>query len=338
MAVKFEDYYETLGVARSASQEEIQRAYRKLARKYHPDVNKEPDAAKRFAKIGEAYEVLKDPEKRRQYDELGRNWKQGQDFRPPPGWEDIQFDFRGPGGTRAAGGGGGGGGGFRPGGFSDFFEMFFGSRGGAGTRPGGGAAGARPGGASSFEDLFDQYGHARADGGSAAQAAPEHEAELTITLDEAFRGGTRRVDLEGSDGRKSLDVKIPAGSTEGTRLRLRQHGVVLKIKLAKHPRYEVAGHDLTTDLYITPAEAALGDKVEVKTMDGSVSLTIPPGAQSGQKLRLRGRGLPHGKDDKRGDMLVRLLIRVPTSLTDEEREAYEKLRDVSTFNPRGREE
>ena len=328
MAVKFEDYYQTLGVSRDASQEEIQRAYRKLARKYHPDVNKEADAAQRFAKIGEAYEVLKDPEKRRKYDELGRNWKQGQDFRPPPGWEDIQFEFRGPGGNAR-----GAGGDFRPGGFSDFFEMFFGGRGRAG---GGGSGGGSP-----FEELFEQYasdgGRARGGrGGGAAEAAPT-EHELTITLDEAFGGGTRRVEVSGPGGRRSLDVKIPPGSVDGTRLRLREHGVVLKIKLARHPRYEVTGHDLTTELYITPAEAALGAKVEVTTLDGPVTMTIPPGAQSGQKLRLRGRGLPRDKQgQKRGDLFVRLLIRVPTSLSDAEREAYEKLREVSTFDPRGR--
>lgn len=322
MAVKFEDYYDTLGVKRDATQDEIRRAYRKLARKHHPDVSKASDASEKFAKIGEAYEVLGDPEKRKKYDELGQNWKNGQDFRPPPGYENVEFNFRGPGG--AAGGG------FRPGGFSDFFEMFFGSGGAGATRGGGARAGRSP-----FEEMFEQQAggnHRRAQ-----HAAPEQEVEVDVTLDDLFHGGKRQIELSDANGkRKTLEVKIPAGPTDGSRIRLKGEHLVLRLKLTGHPRYEVHGHDLTTNLHITPAEAALGGKVEVKTFDGPVTMTIPAGAQSGQKLRLRGRGMPKGqnKPGERGDLFVRLLIRVPHPLSDEERKLYEQLQEVSKFNPR----
>ncbi|MEX2671843.1 MAG: J domain-containing protein [Phycisphaeraceae bacterium] len=321
MAVKFEDYYDTLGVKRDATQDEIRRAYRKLARKHHPDVSKDTDASEKFAKLGEAYEVLGDPEKRKKYDELGQNWKNGQEFRPPPGWEDVEFNFRGPGGAS------GGAGGFRPGGFSDFFEMFFGR----------GGAGAAGGGRSSFEEIFEQQaaGNHRRPAGHAA--APEQEVEVTVTLDDVFHGGKRQIELSDPNGRrKKLEVKIPAGATDGSRIRLKGEHLVLRIKLARHPRFDVQGHDLTTDLHITPAEAALGGKVDVKTFDGPVTVTIPAGAQSGQKLRLRGRGMPKGKTKpgEHGDLFVRLLIRVPHPLSDEERNLYEQLQEVSKFNPR----
>ncbi|MFA9479214.1 DnaJ C-terminal domain-containing protein [Phycisphaerales bacterium AB-hyl4] len=321
MAVKFEDYYDTLGVKRDASQDEIRRAYRKLARKFHPDVNKESDASAKFAKISEAYEVLGDPEKRKKYDELGQDWKNGQEFRPPPGWENMEFNFRGPGGASS------GGGGFRPGGFSDFFEMFFG-RGGSG----GGGAGTR-GGRSSFEEMFEQ----QAGGNHRRAGMAEQEVEVTVTLDDVFHGGKRQIELTEPTGRrKKLEVKIPAGATDGSRIRLKGEHLVLRIRLAKHPRFDVQGHDLTTDLHITPAEAALGGKVDVKTFDGPVTVTIPAGAQSGQKLRLRGRGMPKGKHKpgERGDLFVRLLIRVPHPLSDEERKLYEQLQAISKFDPR----
>ncbi|MEX0654544.1 MAG: DnaJ C-terminal domain-containing protein [Phycisphaeraceae bacterium] len=313
MAVKFEDYYDTLGVKRDASQDEIRRAYRKLARQYHPDVNKSSNAAEKFARIGEAYEVLGDSEKRKKYDELGQNWKNGQEFRPPPGYENMSFEFGGPGGAGA-------GGGFRPGGFSDFFEMFFGQAGGRGGR-------------SSFEDLFEQNQRAHA-----RQAQPaEQEVEVTVSLDEAFHGGKRQIEVVDPRGkRKKLEVKIPQGAVDGSRVRLKGEHIVLRIKIAPHPRFEFAGHDLTTDLYIAPHEAALGAKVDLKTFDGPVTVTIPPGAQSTQKLRLRGRGMPKGKakPGERGDLFVRLLIRVPHPLNDEERKLYEQLAEVSKFNPR----
>ncbi len=297
MGVKFQDYYQTLGVARDASQAEIQRAYRQLARKYHPDINKEPGAEAKFKHVGEAYEVLKDPDKRKKYDQLGQDWKAGQDFRPPPGYENFSFNFGGPGGRQ---------GNFRPGGFSDFFEMFFNQSGGQ---------------ASPFDDMM---------GGARQQrAAPEQETQLTITLEEAHRGAARQLQLQGPGGNKKIDVKIPAGATDGMKMRLKGQGIVLKIHIAKHARFEIDGKNLTTTIDIAPWEAALGAKVPIKTLDGDVSLTIPPGTSSGGRLRLRDKGLG-GK----GDLFVRLRIVVPKELTDKEKELFEQLKDESPFDPR----
>lgn len=309
MAVKFEDYYETLGVSRDASQQDIQRAFRKLARQYHPDVNKEASAEEQFRKINEAYEVLKDPEKRKKYDQLGANWQAGQDFRPPPGYENMRYEF----------GGQGQGGGFSPEGFSDFFEMFFGSRGGGG----------RTAGSAGFEDLFRQAGQAGGHGGAAHRAAPEQEAQLDITLDEAYRGSTRSLSLQGPAGTKTLEVKIPAGTTDGSKIRLRGENLLLNIKVAKHPDFTLQGKNLTTEVKLQPWQAALGAKMDVKTMEGTVTLSVPPGTQSGQKMRLRGKGMPVRKGEP-GDLFVRMMIAVPKELTDEQRELYEKLKEIST--------
>ncbi len=319
MPVKYEDYYEILGVNRVASQDDIQRAYRKLARQYHPDVNKDPQSAEKFGKVNEAYEVLKDPEKRKKYDALGSNWKAGQDFRPPPGFEHMHFEFGGPGGR---------GGDFSSGNFSDFFEMFFGPR----------VAGGRGGGG--FEDLFGGRSdpHAGFGRGGFSQRQPgdgHQQVELEISLEEAYHGATRRLELQTASGRKTVDVKIPAGSIDGSKVRLRGEGLVLKIRLARHPRFSVSGHDLAVDLKLSPSEAALGEKVDVATLDGTVTLSVPAGAQSGQKLRLKGRGLPKGKNKGRGDLLVNLMVAVPKSLSDKERELYEQLAKASRFKPRG---
>ena len=297
MAVKFQDYYETIGVARSASQEEIKRAYRKLARKYHPDTNKTPEAEAKMKELNEAYEVLKDPDKRAKYDELGANYKAGQDFRPPPGFD---FNFGGP---------GAGGGGFRMdgGNFSDFFEMFFGK------------SGAMGGGA-----------RARGHGGARAAAPPgaDVEAEISITLEDAMRGGTRGIKLQAPDGVKSIDVKIPPGATSGSVIRLSGQGqpspmggpagdLRLKVKIAPHPRFEVNDHDLVTDLRLAPWEAALGAKIDVPLFEGTVSLTVPAGAQSGQKVRIKGKGLPR-RSGEAGDLYVRFVLAVPKAVTDED--------------------
>jgi len=317
MAVKFKDYYETLGVDRNASQEQIKRAYRKLAAKYHPDRNKDPDAEATFKKIGEAYEVLKDPEKRKKYDQLGENWKDGQEFRPPPGFEGFARRGGGQGGTFH----------FEDGGeFSDFFEMFFGGRARGGGSTGGGG----------MEDLFGaRMGGGRQGGGQTHARAREQEAEITIPLEEAYHGGRRRLDVQGPQGRKAIDVTIPKGVRAGSRIRLGGENLILKIHVQPHPRFEVHGGNLTTDVPITPWEAALGAKVDVRTLDGStVTLTVPPGSQSGQRLRINGRGLPaHGKSPA-GDLFARLKIVVPKTLSDEQRKLFEQLRDSSTFNPR----
>ncbi len=308
MAVKFEDYYQTLGVKRDASQDDIQRAFRKLARKYHPDVNKSDDAPGKFKLVSEAYEVLKDPDKRKRYDTLGENWKAGQEFRPPPGWEGH---FRG--GGRGAQGGGFQ---FESGGqFSDFFEAMFGQMGGQG--------GAR---ASGFEDLFAQQA------GHGAPRQPQmQEAPISISLHDAYHGTTRRLDLQGPDGRKSIEVKIPKGTTNGAKIRLAGEGLILNITVASDPRFTLTGRDLTADVKIEPWQAALGDQIDVHTMDGTVSLTVPPGTQSGQKLRLKAKGLPSPKGAP-GDLYVRLLITVPKKLTDRQRELYEQLRNASKPN------
>jgi curved DNA-binding protein len=336
MAVKFQDYYQILGVSRDASQEEIQRAYRKLARQYHPDVNKEPGAEERFKQIGEAYAVLRDPETRKKYDQLGAHWKAGDEFRPPPGWQ--------PGGRPR---GGRGGGSVRVegfdfgdlGGFSDFFETLFGS---------GSPFASRMGGMGDFGESM----RGRAGGGRAAARRGEtHEAEITISLEDAYRGGTRRLSLQSTDeaGRtttRTYDVRIPPGVTEGSVIRLAGQGgpgtggagagdLLLRVHLAPHPRFRVSGHDLHTTLAVTPAEAALGAKVPVQTLDGEVLVTVPAGSQSGQKLRLRGKGLPkRSGSDGHGDLIAELRIMVPKELTPEERSLYERLREVSRFDPR----
>lgn len=300
MAVKFEDYYKVLGVARDAAADEIKRAYRKLAQKLHPDRNKQADAAERFSKVSEAYEVLKDPEKRKQYDRFGQNYKAGQDFRPPPGFEGFH-------------GGGGGTRGFEFEGadFSDFFNQMFGGR-----------------AASGGENPFS--------GGRQAPRPPrEQEAEITVSLHEAYHGGTRQLTLSGGPGsfggEKKIDVKIPPRLKPGSKIRLKGENLLLKINVAPDPRFQIdgaSGVNLVTDLKISPALAALGGKADVHTLDGTVTLTIPPGVTSGGKLRLAGKGL--GPESKRGDLMVRVLIVVPKTLTDEQRSLYEKLRDLET--------
>ena len=320
MALKFQDYYKTLGVDRKASPEELRKAYRALARKYHPDVNKEAGAEDKFKQTSEAYEVLKDPEKRKRYDALGSNWRAGQEFSPPQGFEGFSFDF----------GGDGDGGGFS--GFSSFFESLFGGGGGAATRsPFGGGRRAR-----------------------APRAGRRLEAEFEIPLEDAVRGATRDVSFEalepagGLDGaravRKQFSLKIPPGTRPGTVMRLAGQGAAslgggppgdlhLHIKVAPHPRFEIAGDDLATRLPIAPSEAALGAKVALKLVDGEATVAIPPGSSSGRKLRLRGQGMPK-KGGGRGDLLVELMIHVPAHPSPEERALFEQLGQVSKFDPR----
>ncbi|MBN8548021.1 MAG: DnaJ domain-containing protein [Deltaproteobacteria bacterium] len=327
--MKFQDYYETLGVSRSASKEEIQKAYRKLARKYHPDVNKDKSAEEKFKSMSEAYEVLKDPEKRKQYDALGANWKAGQDFRPPPGWE---------GGAHFSGGNAQQ---FDMGGFSDFFEAFFGGAAAAGQRPG---AGAR-----SFSFGFgEQPGF----GGVSEEPVQNSEATMTISLEDAFKGATKEISLESIDynaqgqprsQKRNYRVKIPAGTTEGSIIRMAGQGasmpdgrrgdLLLKMKLAPHPYFRVSGQDVVTDLRLAPWEAALGAKVPVHTLDGELKLTVPAGSQSGQKLRLKGKGLPKANGQP-GDLYAEIKIVIPDKLSSGERELLEKLAAVSHFNPR----
>lgn len=352
MPAKFHDYYQVLGVQRSASADEIQRAYRDLARKYHPDMNKEKGAEERFKEIGEAYEVLKDADKRKRYDALGANWKHGQEFQPPQGWGGGARSGRrgGPGGAGGAGGnvhvdfGEGGAD------FSDFFESLFG---------GGGARAGRSGfGGMSGDDFADAMrggaagGRAARHGRSRARPGQTHEAEITIPLRDAFHGATRNITLTSSDddgasSQKTYDVKIPAGVTDGAVIRLSGQGgpgmgggeagdLLLRIQIAPDPRFRfdpASKHDLITTVPIAPWEAALGGKVHVETLGGDLTMTIPPGSQSGQKLRIRGKGFPRKNADP-GDLFAELKIVVPRTLTPEERTLYEQLRDQSNFDPR----
>ncbi len=317
--MEFKDYYDIMGVSKDATQDEIKRAYRKLARKYHPDVSKEPDAEQRFKEVGEAYEVLKDPEKRAAYDQLGANWQAGQDFQPPPDW-DSGFEFTGGGYTGASAED-----------FSDFFETLFG-RGGFSAR-GGAYAGA---GAQRDFSMRGQDTHAK----------------ILIDLEDAYHGATRTITLKhseiGPDGRpqikeRTLNVRIPKGIREGQQIRLAGQGgagigsgaagdLYLEVAFRPHPLYHVEGRDVYLDLPLAPWEAALGAKVKVPTPTGSLDVRIPPDSQAGRKLRLKGRGIP-GKQP--GDFYVVLKIALPPADGEAAKQAYESFRDAfATFNPR----
>jgi curved DNA-binding protein len=284
--MQFKDYYDTLGVARGAGAEEIKRAYRKLARKYHPDVSKEKNAEAKFKDVQEAYEVLKDRDKRAAYDQLGRDYRPGQQFRPPPDWEQR---FGQGGGQRFS----------ELNGFSDFFSSLFGS-------------GAGP-------------GHPRAETDAGV---------LEITIEEAFSGTKRRVSIQDGGPPRTMDVQIPAGIADGQALRIGggQHpALIFKVRVKAHPLYLLEGKDVKIELPLAPWEAALGAKVAVPTLGGTVELTIPAGAQSGQKLRLRGRGLPSSPS---GDQLVIIKLVNPPAESAQARDAFERLRRELPFDPR----
>jgi curved DNA-binding protein len=310
MAVGYQDYYEVLGVPRGAAEDDIRRAYRRLAREYHPDVNKDPGAEDRFKEISEAYEVLRDPEKRERYDRLGANWRAGQDVSGAAGFDDLggQGGF---GDVRVEFGDGGD--------FSDFFESFFGSR-GAGRRGGG------FGGFEGFEGFSTRGG--------------DQEAELEVTLEEAAAGGRRKISL--GDGRE-YEVNIPRGVRDGQRIRLAGEGgrgsgsgpsgdLFLRVRVRPHPRFRVEGRDLYGDLPVTPWEAALGATVPMATLTATTRVRVPEGSSCGRKLRLRGEGMP-GPRGEAGDLYATVKIEVPKRLTNEERELFERLADVSGFAP-----
>ena len=312
MAVQFRDYYETLGVSKTATENEIRTAFRKLARKYHPDVAKDKKAAEeKFKQINEAYEVLSDPEKRKKYDQLGENWNQpGGGFQPPPQWGGGQ-----PGGgfQRYPGGDGGVEFEFNGTGFSDFFEAVFG--GGRGKSAFGGF-GQRP---------------------SQQERGSDVEADIMVTLEEALNGSTRAVSLRraGSNKVETYQVKIPRGVREGQRIRLAGQGeagegggksgdLFLRVRLARHPDFTVEGNDLIHEEKIAPWQAVLGTELKVATIEGSVKMKIPPGTQGGQRFRLRGRGLP-GSTGTRGDLYVEVQIQIPRKITEREREIWSEL-------------
>ncbi len=317
--MEYKDYYKILGVERSASQDDIKRAYRKLARTYHPDVNKEAGAETKFKDAGEAYEVLKDPEKRAAYDELGANWQQGQQFRPPPNW-DAGFEFSGGGYTDADASQ-----------FSDFFEGLFG-RARAGGARGGGAAG----------------GFARREFHAPGE---DHHAKIVIPLRDAYTGAKREITLrvpELDDSghvalkNRTLSVTIPKGIREGQHIRLAGQGspgigkgqpgdLYLEVAFAPDPHFRVEGKDVYLDLPVAPWEAALGASVKVPTPEGAVMLKIPPGSTKGRTMRLKGKGIP-GKPP--GDMHAILKIELPPADTDKAKELYKEMERELPFNPR----
>ncbi len=311
MAVQFRDYYETLGVSKTAAADEIKSAFRKLARKHHPDVAKDKATAEeKFKQINEAYEVLSDPEKRSKYDQLGADWNQPGGFRPPPG--------QAGGGFQRYGGGNGGGVEFEFGGtgFSDFFEQFFG--GGRGSAGFGGGAG--------------EFGRR-----APAERGTDVEADIMVTLEEAMNGSKRTVSLRRSSASKveTYQVKIPRGVHEGQRIRLAGQGeagagggksgdLFLRVRFARHPEFSVEGSDLIHEEEITPWQAALGAELSVPSLEGEKRLKIPAGTQAGQRFRLRERGLPNASG-KRGDLYIAMLIRIPKKLTERERELWTQL-------------
>ncbi|MBA3660884.1 MAG: DnaJ domain-containing protein [Gammaproteobacteria bacterium] len=307
--MEYKDYYSILGVDRKANEGDIKQAYRRLARKFHPDVSKETNAEEKFKNVQEAYEVLKDKEKRAAYDQLGSQWKSGQDFRPPPGWQSHAEHGGGRGGFQ--------GGQFAEedlGGFSDFFSQLFGGRGG------GGHADFRRG-----EQHFRQRG-------------ADQRAQVAVTLEEAFKGTTKTFQLQmpsmdGNSAVKTIKVNIPVGAATGQQLRLAGQGspgmnggaagdLYLEIEVAPHPYFSLTGRDVYLNLPLTPWEAALGTSIRVPTLGGPVGLKIAPATQTGQKLRLKGRGMPGPSP---GDQYAVIQIMVPPAKTNEDRAIYEKM-------------
>ncbi|WP_297809252.1 DnaJ C-terminal domain-containing protein [uncultured Methylophaga sp.] len=297
--MEYKDYYKILGVARDASQDEIKKAYRKLARKYHPDVSKEADAEDKFKEVGEAYEVLRDAQKRAQYDQFGSNYRHGQSFNPPPGWDESM-------------------GGFGGGNFSSFFENLFGGMGGMGGAAGGGMG-----------DNFFAKGE-------------DVNAKITISLEDAYHGATKAIRRPaGASQGGTINVKVPAGISSGKKIRLGGQGkagaggksgdLFIEVNIAPHKLYRLDDKDIYLDLPIAPWEAALGAKVTVPTLAGKISLTIPAGARSGQKMRLKGRGLP-GKEP--GDEFVVLQIMTPAADSDKAKQLYQQMAEEMPFNPR----
>lgn len=338
MSVEFKDYYAILGVTRQASESEIKKAFRQLARRFHPDIAKDKRAAEeKFKEINEAYEVLGDPEKRRRYDQLGSRWQETQSVNggahPPrhrrPDW--------GTGGRNGAGFNFDG-----STGFSDFFEQFFGREAGMGFDDargfaGGGPFSARP---------FDRTTAAR------AQTGADIEGDILVTLDEALRGATREVTVRTTDmdngevGTKTYRAHIPRGVRDGQLIRLAgagqqgTHGgppgdLYLRARFARHPDFRVQDADLYYELELAPWEAVLGTRLHVRTLDGHVALRIPAGTASGQTFRLAGLGLPKDSTSGgRGNFYVLVRVQVPTSTSSEEQELWKKLGNISKFNPR----
>ncbi|OYW76952.1 MAG: molecular chaperone DnaJ [Verrucomicrobia bacterium 12-59-8] len=319
MPAEFKDYYATLGVARDASADEIKKAFRKLARLYHPDTAKDKKTAEaKFKEINEANEVLSDPDKRKKYDTLGAGWQEAGNYQPPPpgaGGHEQEFHF---GGT----------------GFSDFFEQYF-------------SGGSRYG----FQQGFDEGGTTGAAQRGRARRGHDIEGDILVTLEEAMHGTQRPISLQtvnrqtGAVQTHSFEVRIPPGATDGRRIRVPGQGepgqnggeagdLYLRVRHAAHPEFTTEEADMHHELDLAPWEAVLGAEVIVPTLDGSIKLRIPAGSENGQSLRVRGRGLPKGKTGERGDFYVKLQIVLPAKISDAERALWEQLRSASTFNPR----
>lgn len=306
------DYYEVLGVSRGADADEIQQAYRTLARRYHPDVNKDPAAEERFKEVSEAYHVLSDPATRARYDRFG------EDFRQIPEDYDERIRAAGGGARRSTGGGGG-----------VRFTQGFGGRGGGF-------------GGIDIDDLFDGLFSGR--GGTGPISGADQEAELPLTVEEAYRGGQRHITLSGTSGPREFDVTIPPGVIDGQRIRLSGQGgggtgggprgdLYLVIRIQPHPRYRVNGRDIHMTLPVTPWEAALGATIAITTPGGEAKVKIPKGSSSGRRLRLRGEGMPN-PNGAAGDLYAEVRVMVPPRLTRRERELFEQLAAESTFDPR----
>ena len=311
MSVEFKDYYAVLGVSREASADEIKKAFRKLARKHHPDVaTDKKNAEAKFKEINEAHEVLSDPEKRKKYDQLGMDWQNPHAGRQARGAaQDFNF-----GGT----------------GFSDFFEQFFGGA----TRHG-----------------FDEGTYSKPQGGARKRKGADIEGDILVTLEEAMNGSVRPVSLQTTDPRTgktethTFQVRIPAGITNGKRIRVPGQGdpgsgggeagdLYLRVRHAAHPDFHTEGADVFHELEIAPWEAVLGAEIAVPTLDGRVKLRVPAGSEDDQQLRMRGRGLPKGKTGERGDFHAVLKVVLPSIVTEEEKKLWEKLREISDFHPR----
>ncbi|HSF24770.1 MAG TPA: DnaJ C-terminal domain-containing protein [Blastocatellia bacterium] len=338
MAVKFRDYYEVLGVKRNATDEQIRQAYRKLARKHHPDLNpKDKSAEEKFKEINEANEVLSDPEKRKRYDQLGSNWRDGAEFTPPPGWGRVNIEYEDLG--KIFGGAGSG--------FSDFFETFFGG-----------------------DRSTAQPNQKRRGSRGKTHKGQDAEAHMEISLEDAHRGGRHRITLQGArtceackgsgesggvvctscrgSGQvltpRTIDVKIPPAARDGSVIRVGRQGqpgtngaepgdLFIKLKIKPHPVFQVSGDDITVDVPLSPWEAVLGATIEVPTIDGKAEMKIPAGSQAGQRLRLRGQGL-NRRDGTRGDQYVKLKIVVPTQPTENETKLFRELAEASSWKPR----
>jgi curved DNA-binding protein len=327
MPVEFKDYYKTLGLGREATQDDIRKAFRKLAREYHPDVAKDKKSAEeKFKEINEAYEVLGDPAKRKKYDTLGANWNQPE---PPPGWQQAGRGFRGggaqPGGQEYEFHFGGTG-------FSDFFEQFFGGR--------------REGGFSGYQDFTGGQGR----GAPGPMRGNDVEGDIMVTLNEAFSGSVRSISFQrmnretGQVTSESFRVRIPVGVHEGQLIRVPGKGeqginggpagdLFLRVRFAQHPEFRVRGADLYYELELAPWEAVLGSTATIPALDGPVTVKIPAGANNGQQLRVRGKGLP-ANGNQRGDIYAELSVQLPTQVSEEEKKLWEELAKVSNFNPR----